>query len=147
MCTLPIVRYLAAINRGIFSEKIDQPPPPFGGHMSRLALAPRDANLPAAALGTKPRVRSKSDSFSGQAQSEPSPEDDEIWNLTQRVAHLQAALDQTTAANLQLTGEITRLENVESDLGYQRSVNAALFADYLAIRADEESRLYHDSDE
>jgi hypothetical protein len=106
-------------------------------------LAPLDPNVPATT--TKPRHRSKSDTL--PRPSAPSADDDEIWNLTQRVAHLEAPLDQANASNVALASELARLEGVEDALDRQRAANRPLAQTYQGIRADEDARLYAEDDE
>jgi hypothetical protein len=66
----------------------------------------------------------------------------EIWNLTQRIGHLESALNQTRAANSAISDEFTRLQNVESDLEQQQRFNVPLVDKYLQIMEDEENRLF-----
>jgi hypothetical protein len=108
----------------------------------RHALAPVDANLPRASQfePAKPRTRARSD---GAPYISPESQfaDDDLWNLSQRVGHLEAALGETERANSAIRGELTRLDGVESELLRQRTANAPLIGAYLAAVRDEERRL------
>jgi hypothetical protein len=111
--------------------------------LMRKALTDIDPNAPQepSFKPIKPRGRAQSDASSRLTHPDE-PIDDEIWNLTQRVAHLESALDQTRAANSAIYAELTRLGSVESDLSQQQAFNAPLVDAYLQAIHDEENRLF-----
>jgi septal ring factor EnvC (AmiA/AmiB activator) len=114
----------------------------------RPALTPIDPNLarPSQSEQTKTRTRAKSDSAS-RIFPQSQPPDDEIWNLTQRIGHLEAGLEETEQANSAIRDELNRLAGVESALQQQQQANAPLIDAYLHIMAGEERRLFHGSDD
>jgi hypothetical protein len=107
--------------------------------MSRPPLSELDSNVRFSGA-TKPRGRSKSDTY--QPPPGPSPEDDAIRSLTQRIVPLEFPLDQTNTANSTLSGYLADGEDIEPAIESQRAFNQRLFLTYAGIKAEEESRLY-----
>ena len=101
--------------------------------MSRTPLAPLDANTPV--VSSEPvKIKVRNPDIQN--------DDSDLWNLRQRIGHLQVALEETNGYNEKLRAEIQRLSNIEEDLQRQKQINAPLVDQYLRIKEAEEASLF-----